>query len=52
MNLLEQAKDKCSTITGITEALLYTTAGEFASKKDVYQVKEGRLSGNRRTFTR
>ena len=52
MNLLDQAKDKCSTITGITEALLYTTAGEFASKKDIHQVIEGHSSGNRRTFTR
>ena len=52
MNLLDQAKDKCSSITGITEALLYTTAGEFASKKDIHQVIEGRLPGKSRTFTR
>ena len=52
MNLLDQAKNKCTTITGITEALLYTTAGEFASKKDIHQVIEGRLPGKSRTFTR
>ena len=59
MNMLDQAKDKCSTMTGITEALLYTKAGEFASKKDIYQVKKdvyqvkaGRLPDERWTFTR